>query len=127
MSDKSTESSGTRGILLLLLCIGWLCYQAMNSQKPEPTPPPVPAISSEIETANTEASQALTRHLRDVIEQLESGKLTDERQTRDLLAAGAKAAQEAAWLPVKQRDVTAFADGWTPAKQIARLKAMIGE
>ena len=83
--------------------------------------------TGEIVTAQTDVSRALTRHLRDVIEQLESGKLTDQQATRDLLAAGVKAANQAAWLPVKERDAAAFADGWTPQKQIQRLKLMLGD
>jgi hypothetical protein len=88
---------------------------------------PAPVPTSEITVAQADVSRALTRHLRDVIDQLNSGKLTDERQTRDLLAAGVKAANQAAWLPVKERDAAAFADGWSPQKQIERLKLMIGD
>lgn len=126
MSDKQEASPFAR-VMLIGILIWFASWWFSGSKKPQPVPPPVPAAVSEVETANSEATQALTRHIRDVIDELQSGQLTDERKTRDLLAAGVKAANEAAWGPVKARDVTAFSDGWTPAKQIARLKAMIGE
>jgi uncharacterized membrane-anchored protein len=84
-----------------------------------------PAISSEMDVANAEATEALRSHIREVLAKLESGELTDERETRDLLAAGVKAARDAAWQPIKERDAAAFVDGWTVEKQISRLRMII--
>lgn len=115
------------GLILLALCGWWVASVFLSSTPPAPEPAPDPVISSEMESVSQQADQLLQRHIRDVIDKLESGELTDERETRDLLAAGVKASRDAAWKPVKDRDVTAFADGWTPEKQIQRLKEIIGE
>ncbi len=125
MTSREQSTLGPRAILIAVL--GSCGFVWWNSRQ-LPSPVPVPARQpGEIVTAQTDVSRALTRHLRDVIEQLESGKLTDEKATRDLLAAGVRAANQAAWLPVKERDAAAFADGWTPQKQIQRLKLMLGD
>lgn len=125
MTSREQSTLGPRLIFIAVLGCG---FAWLNSRQLVPSPVPVPAQQpGEIVTAQTDVSRALTRHLRDVIEQLESGKLTDEQATRDLLAAGVKAANQAAWLPVKERDAAAFADGWTPQKQIQRLKLMLGD
>ena len=117
--------------LLVLIALGWFVFGLFNQSSskpvPKPAPEPSPAISSEMDSASEQADRLLKRHLRDVIDKLERGELTDERQCRDLLAAGVKASRDAAWAEIKAADVAAFADGWTPQKQIERLKAMIGE
>lgn len=127
MTLRQQSTFGPR--LILLAVLGLCCWSWLTSRPavPVPDPMPAPVPTSEITVAQADVSRALTRHLRDVIDQLNSGKLTDERQTRDLLAAGVKAANQAAWLPVKERDAAAFADGWSPQKQIERLKLMIGD
>lgn len=119
------------GRLLLLIALGWLVFSFVSpkteNRKPKTDPPPPVVISSEMDTATAEADRLLKRHIRDVIDKLENGQLTDEQQCRDLLAAGVKASRDAAWSEIKAADVAAFADGWTPEKQIERLKAVIGE
>lgn len=114
--------------LLLLIAVGWFLVSVLSPKtenRKRKTDPPV--ISSEIDKASDQADALLKRHIRDVIEQLENGQLTDERECRDLLAAGVKASRDAAWADIKAADVAAFADGWTPAKQIERLRKIIGE
>jgi hypothetical protein len=125
----SEQKPNWAGLILLALC-GWWVASLFSSSSPKPAPdpaPPTPVISSEMDAVTQEADRLLQRHIRDVIQKLERGELTDERETRDLLAAGVKASRDAAWQPVKDRDVTAFADGWTPQKQIQRLRQIIGE
>ncbi|MBL8815978.1 MAG: hypothetical protein JNL58_08095 [Planctomyces sp.] len=129
-----TNTEQHRPNFAALLLIGVLVFMGWNWIKSQPNTPkpdqpkPVPAETrSELEVASSEETEALRRHLRDCVDKLGSGQLTEERATRDFIAAGRKAATEAAWLPVKQKDVTAFKDGWTAEKQIARLKSMLGE
>lgn len=123
------DQQPTFGRLFVVLIIIWFAsFWFSGSKKIEPHPPePPPVISSEMDKASEAAAQLLKRHLRDVIDKLEHGQLTDERECRDLLAAGVKASREAAWSDIKAADVAAFADGWTPQKQIERLKQIIGE
>jgi hypothetical protein len=115
-------------LFVVLILIWFASFWFSGSKKIEPKPAPEPpVISSEIDKASEAADHLLKRHIRDVIEKLENGQLTDEQQCRDLLAAGVKASRDAAWSDIKAADVGAFADGWTAEKQIERLKSIIGE
>ena len=115
--------------LLLIGVLAWWLVTSMSgtAPAPDPTPGPIPVIASEHLTATLEFGAALQQHIKATIARLEAGELTTETETRDWLAAGRKAAQDAAWLPVKEKDVAAFADGWTVEKQIARLRTLIEE
>lgn len=119
--------------LILLGVAGWWLVSSLSGSGPAPDPAPVPdpgpvpVIASEHLLATLEFGAALQQHIKATISKLEAGELTTDKETRDYLAAGRKAAQEAAWQPVKDKDVAAFADGWTPAKQIQRLKTLIEE
>lgn len=119
--------------LLLLILAGWWIVSSITppgpapNPAPGPTPEPVPVIASEHLTATLEFGAALQQHIKATIAKLEAGELTTDKETRDYLAAGRTAAQNAAWQPVKEKDAAAFADGWTVDKQIQRLKTLIEE
>lgn len=122
------DQQPTFGRLFVVLILIWFAsFWFSGSKKIEPKPDPRPVISSEMDKASEAADHLLKRHLRDVIDKLQNGQLTDEAQCRDLLAAGVKASRDAAWSDIKAADAAAFADGWTPEKQIERLKKIIGE
>jgi hypothetical protein len=128
----SQEKPNYAGLALIVL-IGWWLVSSLSGSGPAPdpapgpTPEPIAVIASEHLTATLEFGAALQQHIKATISKLEAGELTTDKETRDYLAAGRKAAHEAAWQPVKEKDVAAFADGWTPQKQIARLKTLIEE
>lgn len=128
----STQEKPNWPGLLLIVIIGWLVVSGLTSGpdpvQPDPEKPePVAVIASEHLTATLEFGAALQQHIRATIGRLQAGELTTERETRDWLAAGRKAAQDAAWQPVKEKDAAAFADGWTVEKQIERLTTLIEE
>lgn len=125
------EKPNYAGLILLLGIVVAGIISTFKSSGPDPapgpTPEPVPVIASEHLTATLEFGAALQQHIKATISKLEAGELTTDKETRDWLAAGRKAAQDAAWLPVKEKDAAAFADGWTLEKQIQRLKTLIEE
>ena len=129
----TTQEKPNYAGLILLALVGWWIASAFTSSGPAPDPAPGPhpepvaVIASEHLTATLEFGAALQQHIKATIAKLEAGELTTDKETRDYLAAGRTAAQNAAWQSVKEKDVAAFADGWTPAKQIQRLKTLIEE
>ena len=119
------EKPNYAALLLIGICGYWL-FSSMSGPTPEPVgPQPVPVVASEHLTATLEFGAALQQHITDTIGKLESGELTTDVATRDWLKVGREAALKAAWMPVAEKDVAAFADGWTVEKQIARLKELI--
>lgn len=115
--------------LILIVAVGFLLFRSVGSS-PDPSPPipepePVPVVASEHLTAALEYGAALQQHIKKTIDMLQAGELTTETETRDWLDAGRKASLKAAFMPVADRDVEAFRDGWTVEKQVERLRSMI--
>lgn len=127
MSDPNDKPN--YAALILIGVVAWWLVTSMSGSgpAPDPAPGPIPVVASEHLTATLEFGAALQQHIKGTITKLEAGELTTDQETRDWLAAGRKAAQDAAWQPVKEKDATAFADGWTVEKQIARLRSLIEE